>query len=111
MPGFGKYLLKENWFNGVSTVQTSASEEVLGTNTYGLSMVCTGGPTGGAVVLEGSLDGANWAELASFNIGSVGAGPKLTWASDKPVKYIRLNLSTALSGGSSPLLYASVIAI
>jgi len=101
--------LKADWLNAATGAATTSGEDVQGARDYGLQMSTTGGPTGGAVILEGSLDGVNWAELASVNIALAGVGPIAVWATGRPVKEIRLRL-TGLTGGSSPTLSASAIA-
>lgn len=55
------------------------------------------------VDLEGSLDGTTWATLAShaFSAGEITAEAALFHVVDKPVKYVRANLTT-LTGGTAP---------
>ena len=72
-----------------------------------VQLLLTGGPTGCAYQLEGSLDNSNWENLSGTqDCTSV----TMFHVVDRPVNYIRGNLTT-LSGGSSPtvqFLYAGV---
>jgi hypothetical protein len=55
------------------------------------------------VDLEGSLDNTTWFQLAThpFSAGDISAEGAMFHVIDKPVKYVRANL-TALSGGTDP---------
>ena len=55
------------------------------------------------VDLEGSLDGTTWAALAShpFTAGEISAEAAIFHIVDKPVRYVRANLTT-LTGGTDP---------
>lgn len=57
----------------------------------------SGSITSWTVALEGSLDGANWTTLITHN-SSIGS---TSWAVDKPVKFVRVNVS-ALSLNTAP---------
>jgi len=99
--------VKTNWLNAATTTQTTASEEVTGTSRYGLQVSVTGSPSSLGVLLQGSIDGTNWVSLASVSAAGT------TWSnpdSAGSVKYIRIDLQT-LSGGSSPTVTASAIAV
>ena len=63
----------------------------------------TGAPTAVTVDLEGSLDGTNWVQLAThpFTAGELTATQAMFHVIDKPVRFVRVNL-TALTGGTSP---------
>jgi hypothetical protein len=78
------------------------------------TMVITeaGAPTTHVVVkLEGSLDGTNWYQLIAAQTG-IGATPvaATTAAAFLQAKYIRLNITTAMSGGTNPTLTVYVAA-
>ncbi|PHS09397.1 MAG: hypothetical protein COA78_12105 [Blastopirellula sp.] len=61
-----------------------------------------GSPTTVTIALEGSLDGVTFFVLDSSTYTSVA---NMNFAVDKPVNYVRLNL-TVLSGGTSPTVTA-----
>lgn len=105
-------LVKVHWLDAVTSDQVTSAEEVTGTSRYCIHAVWTGGPlSGGLVALQGSVDGANWITLASVNFASPAfPASRFSWAIDMPVKYIRVELS-ALSGGTSPTISASVLAV
>ena len=65
----------------------------------------TGSPTTATLDLEGSLDGTTFSQLGTANHATSGT---YTAVVDKPVLYVRLNL-TALSGGSSPTVTAKLL--
>lgn len=73
---------------------------------FTLQTLVTGGPSGCTVNLEGSLDGANFAQL----VQSTSTSGDMQFAVDKPVKYIRGNL-TVLTGGTSPSVKAKACAV
>lgn len=58
----------------------------------------SGSPTGCTVKLEGSLDGVSWFDLSGDLTCTSAVMLHIT---DKPVMFVRVNL-TALSGGTSP---------
>jgi len=58
----------------------------------------TSNPSSVIVDIEGSLDGANYTQIAQH---TAAAADDIFHISGKPVKYIRANL-TALTGGTSP---------
>lgn len=66
----------------------------------------SGAITSWSVNLEGSLDGVNWTSLAthSANIGST------QWAVDKPVLFMRANV-TALSLNTAPSITVILVAL
>lgn len=55
----------------------------------------TGDPTAATVIMEGSLDGKSWMALDTHVIdaGELTAFGALYFVADKPVKYIRANVS------------------
>lgn len=63
----------------------------------------TGAPTAITVDLEGSLNNTTWAVLITspMSAAELTAAVSLSHIEDKPVRYIRVNLTT-LTGGSSP---------
>ena len=65
------------------------------------------------VDLEGSLDDSTWFTLAShaFTAGEITAEAAMFHVADKPVRYVRANLTT-LTGGTDPtvtVLYEPVV--
>ncbi len=99
--------VKSPWLDAVGTNQTTDPEEVTGTSRYGLQASVTGGPSSLGIALQGSINGTNWITLATLSAAGT------TWSNPEsagPVRYIRLDLYS-LSGGSSPTVTASVIAI
>ena len=103
-------LVKHNWLDA-ETVQGTVTdpEEVTGATRFGLQISYTGAPSSVDVELQGSIDGVNWVVLAQTgtNGALVGYGQGSTHG---VVKYIRLLLDQ-LSGGSSPTVTASVVAV
>lgn len=67
----------------------------------------TGAPSAVTVTLEGSIDGTNFATLATkaFSAGELTATFALFHSIDTPVTYVRANL-TVLTGGSTPTVTA-----
>ena len=65
-------------------------------------IVVSGAPTALQVDLEGSLDATNWYTLDSSTITT----SEMRHLVNKPVKYIRANLTT-LSGGTTPKVTVS----
>jgi hypothetical protein len=98
--------VRANWLDVATATGTTEAEEVTGASKYGLQVAITGGPSAVTVRLQGSIDGTGWADIGSYSATSDGT----TFIVDKPVRYARLNLST-LTGGSSPTVTASVIAV
>lgn len=100
-----------------STIQAYAALTATGTKaavplpdgcrTFALSVaIPSGAITSWTVVLEGSLDGANWTALVTHNatIGST------QWAVDKPVLQMRVNVS-ALSLNTAPSISVVAVAV
>lgn len=102
--------VKQGWLDGSPSSATTDPVEVTGSTAYGLQMSVTGEPASGAVVLEGSIDGVNWFEVASVNVALAGTASRIVWADGTPVREIRLRM-TNLGGGTSPTLSASVLAV
>lgn len=67
-----------------------------------MQTVVTGAPTVSAT-LQGSLDGTNWATLAT----TTSATGDMQHAVDKPVRFLRVNLGT-FTGGTAPTFTARV---
>jgi len=63
----------------------------------------TGAPTAVTIAIEGSLDGLIWHELVEhvFDSGELTATSALFTFADKPVTFIRANLTT-LTAGTAP---------
>lgn len=105
-------LIKSQWLNGVSVNGTTTDpEEVTGATRFGVSMETTGGPSTAHVTLQGSIDGSHWFSLVGLNTAATVGG----YNSDidpvaVPIAWIRL-LMDALTGGSSPTVSASAIAV
>lgn len=75
--------------------------------TFGVQVsIPSGAITSWTVALEGSIDGVNWTALATHNanIGST------QWASDKPVSFLRVNVS-ALTLGTAPSIVVGLVAV
>lgn len=68
-----------------------------------VQMTTTGAPTAVTVDLEGSLDGTTFEQLAThdFTGAEITAQSAMFHVVDKPVRYIRTNITT-LTGGTSP---------
>lgn len=104
-------LVKESWLDSVTADVASSVEEVTGMTAYCLHAVTTGGPlSAGVVDLQGSVDGVNWASLAAVNYATPFPASRIVWVTGRPVKYIRVVLD-GLSGGTSPTVTASVVAV
>jgi hypothetical protein len=101
--------VKVNWLNAETVVGTDTdAEEVTGASKLGVQVVTTGSPASFAVELQGSIDGANWVTLVTATnsaINGYGQG-----AAQGPAQFIRLHLAS-LSGGTSPTVSASVVAV
>lgn len=82
----------------------SAIDLEVAARTHGMQVVLTGGPTGGTVTLQGTLDGTNWFALATFTIGTDASGD-IKFAVDTPVQQVRAVLA-GLAGGISPTVTA-----
>lgn len=68
---------------------------------FSLQTVITGAPTAVSVALEGSLDGANWSPLVT----TTSTTGEIVAIADKPVRFVRANLTT-LTGGAAPTVTA-----
>ena len=101
--------VKQRWLNAEASPVVTDAEEVPGTTTYGLQVDAAGSPSNFNIFLEGSLDGVDWFTLLAFSLGT-GGNPRLEWVTGKPVTFIRINFA-GFSGGSSPTMTASVIAV
>lgn len=94
-------------FDALNAVGVTAPQSVEGAAKHTVMVTVSGAPSACTVNLDGSLDGVHWFDLS---------GPQSAAANtmfhivDKPVVYVRGNLS-ALSGGTSPgvtISYAGV---
>jgi hypothetical protein len=65
-----------------------------------------GVPTAWTVALEGSIDAANWTALITHNAGD----GSTQWAADKPVAFVRVNVS-ALTLGPASAINVGVLAL
>lgn len=72
-------------------------------STHTVQIDITGAPTAVVVDFEGSLDEKSWFQLASHTMtaSELTATAAMFHVVDKPVEFIRSNLTT-LTGGSSP---------
>ena len=68
--------------------------------------VVSDGVTAWTVLLQGSVDGTNWVTLAT-HAHTDGSGAIL-WTTDKPVPYVRANVTTITGGTSLAVSYAGV---
>lgn len=67
----------------------------------------TGEPTGGQVILEGSINGSQYFTLASWTAGS--DPPEVPVVSDGiPVNFVRAQCTSPPSGGTSPTFSADI---
>ena len=67
----------------------------------------TGEPTGGQVILEGSINGNQYFTLGSWTAGS--DPPEIPVVSDGvPVRFVRAQCTSPPSGGSSPTFSADI---
>lgn len=94
-------------FNPLGAVGTTTPQSVLGATKHTLMAIVTGAPATCTINLDGSLDGVHWFDLS---------GPQNCAASamfhvvDKPVLYVRGNLS-ALAGGTSPTVTIAYVGV
>lgn len=104
-------LVKTNWLNAATTPGTETDpEEITGATRFGLQVETAGSPTTVGVFLDGSIDGVNWHPLIVAT-GVTGQLYGFGLAATAPVvKYIKLRLD-ALTGGTSPTVTASVVAV
>lgn len=65
-----------------------------------------GTPTSWTVALEGSLDGANWTTLGTHNA----VDGSTVWAVDKPVTFVRINVS-ALTLAPATAINVGILAV
>jgi hypothetical protein len=72
---------------------------------FAFDILITGSPSGVTVLLEGSLDGTNWFTMETV----AGTSDSLNFSVDKPVRFVRANL-TVLTGGSSPTVAVGIAA-
>ena len=68
-----------------------------------VQVTVTGSPTAVTVDLEGSLDNITFFQLDThpFNNGEIPSGKSMFHVINKPVRFVRLNL-TKLTGGTAP---------
>ena len=81
-----------------AVVAVLAQEEILNDATnVAVQTILTGDPTAVTVDVEGSLDGSNWGLVEShdFSAGELTALSQLFYVVDKPMPFIRINISTA----------------
>lgn len=73
-----------------------------------MQVAFTGGSPTVKVQLEGTINGADWFVLATFDTGASGANGDIVTASTHVVLRARANLVT-LSGGTNPTVSASIV--
>lgn len=98
-------------FVSLSAVTTSGAgsdvDLVDGASTHALLATWSGTPSGnGLVVLEGSLDEANWQNLGQVNVGMSYASPQYVFVTGHIVRYVR----ATIPGGQYPTGASSVTA-
>ena len=71
------------------------------------STVQTGSPATATLVIYGSIDGVNFFDISG---NQAAASNLLFFVIDKPVRYLRANL-TALSGGTAPTVTVTGLAL
>lgn len=76
-----------------------------GCRNFGIQVVLNGGPSTAIVLLEGSIDGANFFTIATWDKAAPLTSGVAVYAVDKPVNYVRANLTT-LTGGTTPTVNA-----
>ena len=85
-------------FSALSGATVTPSVVVSGNDKHSVMAIVTGSPSGGVCNLDGSLDGINWFDISGNQTITSSA---MFHVVNKPVMYIRVNLST-LSGGPGP---------
>jgi hypothetical protein len=85
--------------DGATATGAGLGIRVRNTNNHALQCVFTGTATALTVDLEGSLDDATWFQIGqkAFSAGELSAKAALLHVVDKPIAYIRANV-TALTG-------------
>ena len=68
--------------------------------------VVSDGVTAWTVLLQGSVDGSTWFTLTTH--AETDASGTILWATDKPVPYVRANVTTITGGTSLAVSYAGV---
>ncbi len=93
----------------LASVTTSSTFDVsrLAPSKHTVAVVPSGSPTGCSIKLEGSLDGTTWFDLSGAQTCTSNV---MVHVVDKPVDYVRVNL-TALSGGTSPSVTVSYLGV
>ena len=92
----------------VATGAIAASVLDLGApyGTIFLESVGSGSVSGGAVGVDGSMDGVNFYNcIATSTVVPTSTTPTITLSSSKPARFIRLNVGTQLAGASGTLIY------
>lgn len=93
--------------SGTSAAGAGASVDLgVPRSNHSLAILGSAGITAGAVKLEGSLDNKNWFQLVApvtAVVSAVAAGS----VADFPARYVRANISTAITGGTVGVLVAS----
>lgn len=96
-----------NWLDAVNATGATDPIDVSGSLSYTLQATATGAPETAEVSLEGSLDGVGYTILVLLS--GLSGDVQVSWAQNKPTKYMRLNVR-AITGGTSPTITASAIA-
>lgn len=94
-------------FDALGAVGVTASQSVEGAARHTVTVTVSGAPATCTVNLDGSLDGVHWFDLSGPQNA---AANTMFHVVDKPVTYVRGNLS-ALAGGTSPSVSISYMGV
>ena len=92
-------------------VYTDATPRIGLKSKIGVSVKLTGAPTAVTVIIEGSINGVDWASLAThiFSADELSDAFTVFHIADKPIAYIRGNLGK-LTGGTNPTVTVDALA-
>lgn len=94
-------------YTGIATTVTEPSFPLpAAMRTFGIQVSANGTMTSWTVTLEGSLDNANWTTLVTHN-ANIGT---TQWAVDKPVTFLRVNVSSlTLNSATAIAVYVAAM--
>lgn len=109
---------KTNWFNGVTTAQTTEVEDLTGIIGFSLQTIVqvSGNDIQGVleIDLQNSLDGTNFSNILSIQYSFGAPQTKMLWTTTPiPVKFVRLQyiIDEYTTGDPIPAVYASVLGV
>ena len=91
--------------NAVTATGAGSELETPVSENYTIQLKHTGSPTSVIVDVEGSVNGRDWVQVAQHTMA---ASDDMFHVAGKPLRNIRLNLTT-LSGGSSPTVTGLIL--